>query len=285
MPKPTIRRRRLLGVLLFVCLLGACSGTTFLYNRLDTVLMWYAGRYVDMDSTQRQGFAEQLDTLLLWHRREQLAGYADIAEAMEAELAQPISAETVAAYTERFEGRWYEIRDRVLTELLALGETLSDEQIAEFHRNMRKKQDKYERKYLDRSEEEFRDDTYDELRDTLQDFMGRLNTDQRAQVREIATSLERGDDVWLAERAEWLTTLEQDLERNPGWQLRVRATIVNWESDLDPETLALYERNEAQIQRLIADVVNARTPKQEKRLRRKLSGFREDFLALSVELP
>ena len=34
-----------------LCLLGACSSTTFVYNRLDSILPWYLDDYVDLNNT------------------------------------------------------------------------------------------------------------------------------------------------------------------------------------------------------------------------------------------
>ena len=63
--------RRLLTALL-VLLLTGCS-TTFLYNRLNIILPWYMGTYVDLDRQQRDYLDELLDPFLTWHREEELA--------------------------------------------------------------------------------------------------------------------------------------------------------------------------------------------------------------------
>ena len=43
-------------VVLFATLLclGACSGTTFVYNQLDNILPWYIDDYVNLDGSQEQ---------------------------------------------------------------------------------------------------------------------------------------------------------------------------------------------------------------------------------------
>ena len=43
-----------IGLIFVLSLLGACSSTTFLYNRLDFLLPWYLGDYADLVA---QGYA------------------------------------------------------------------------------------------------------------------------------------------------------------------------------------------------------------------------------------
>ncbi len=265
------------GVLLaLVLLLGACSSTTFLYNRLDFVLSWYLERYVDLDREQSRTFDRQLEELLDWHRDEELPEYGALLDEMLAALDQPIDVQVVIAFSDAMEEAWYRVRNRGLDELLLLGATLSDAQIDEFIAAMHKKQRKYERKYLDRSEAEYRKDAEESLRDFLTDYLGRLEPTQVDRVQEAARALRRSDDSWLRERAEWIAVLERELARAPGWEDRIRDTVEHWEAQLDPDTLALYEHNTLIVQQALADVLDSRTQRQDRRLRRKLQSLRDD---------
>jgi len=267
----------LLTVFLF---LGACSSTTFIYNRLGFLLPWYLERYVDLHRDQARALDEQLEPVLHWHRREELPKYIAFLDSLAVDLEEPLTLEQILVYADTFELAWYRVRDRGLDVLLTLGASLDEEQIDEFLRSLDKQQLKYERKYLDRSDEEYFEDAEDEILDSLEDYLGRLSPEQRAEAKRSARALERSDHVWLRERARWIDTLRQQLARAPGWQEEVRYSIVHWESDLDPDTMALYDRNTLRIQRLIQTVVNTRTEKQDRRLRRKLEGFREDLQLL-----
>jgi len=59
---------------MLLCLSG-CSSTTFLYNRLDTLIGWYVLDYVSLSRDQRNDFDRRVDALLDWHRAEELPAY------------------------------------------------------------------------------------------------------------------------------------------------------------------------------------------------------------------
>ena len=271
--------RALVGVCMLVCL-GACSSTTLVYNRLDFILPWYLERYVDLDREQGRQLDEQLEPLLAWHRREELPQYLELLDTMIADLDDDLDLALIGQRTDELEIAWYRVRDRGLDELLELGNALRDDQIDEFIESLNKKQRKYERKYLSRDDEEFREDAYDNLREFFEDYLGRLNAEQRQRVKDAVANLQRSDDRWLSERAEWIAVMTLELNRDPGWEDRVRYTIFNWESQLDADTLAVYEQNTQTVQMALVDVVNARTEKQDRRLRRKLQSLREDLVLL-----
>lgn len=262
-------------------LLAACSSTTFVYNRLDFLLPWYLERYVDLDRAQAAELDAALEPLLTWHRNEELPRYIELLEAMEAELDRPLSMQTVALYSDRMELAWYRLRDTMLDELLELATELSDEQIAEFIESLEKKQRKYERKYLERGEAEFREDAYDNLRESVEDYLGRLDVPQRQRIQQAADDIWRSDATWLQQRGRWIAVLSGQLERQPGWQARVRSTVRDWESELDAQTVTLYDHNTETVQRALVDVLNQRNERQDQRLRAKLQELAEDLATLS----
>lgn len=277
------RLRRSLAALLMLAL-AACSSTTFVYNRLDFILPWYLGRYVDLDRDQNDWLDTHLETYLSWHRREELPSYDLLLLELENDLDAPITIELLQERSKQLEYAWYRTRDSGLDLMLELGVQLRDEQIDEFIEALRKRQRKYERKYLDRSEAEFRKDAAESLRETLEDYLGRLSPEQRGRVDYTASVLARSDATWLRERAVWIDTMEKLLERKPGWQEEVRQTIENWEAELDEETLELYNGNTRLVQELVMEVANARSERQDRRLRRRIAGFRDDIATLTAQV-
>jgi hypothetical protein len=159
------------GLLLLLLLATGCSSTTFLYNRLDFLIPWYLGDYVDLDRQQKKYLDALLEPFLAWHREEELQRYLELLERIEAELAADITADQVAANAEQLVEAWQRIEVQTLDWMLSLGEELSDRQMAQLVTQLWKKQREYEEEYLPRSLEEYREEAYENLFDSTQDFM------------------------------------------------------------------------------------------------------------------
>ena len=271
---------RLCITLLLLTMLSACSSTTFLYNRLDFLIPWYLGDYVDLDRAQKQLLKSELQPFLAWHRSEELPDYLGVLDQIDATLAGEVTSEQVAGVAAEFENAWLRIEARALEWMLVLGAELSDEQMAEFLENLREKQQEYEEEYLTRSDEEYVEEAYENLRDAVQDYMGRLDWGQRAILEEAAGQLRRSDSIWLSERAAWLDRLETTLQREEGWQQAMRDTLAARDETTSEEYLAVYEHNSQVIFQALARIANSRTEQQDKKLRGKLDGFREDLETL-----
>ena len=263
--------------------LGACSSTTFVYNRLDFILPWYLDDYAELNRAQEKYLDELLSPFLAWHRSDELPRYVKVLEDIEASLDQPVTAEVVAAISAEFENAWFRLEGEALDWLLDLGARLSDDQIQGFLAELQEQQQEYEEKYLTRSDEEFHEESYDNLLDSMQDYLGRLNGAQRDLLRDTGNGLLRSDRTWLRERAAWLEKLAMLLEREPGWQQRVRAAIAARDENVSPEYLRIYEHNLRLIHSAVAELLNSRTEKQDRRLRRKLSELREDLESLIAQ--
>lgn len=263
-----------------LAVLAGCSTTTFLYNRLDRILPWILDDYVELDREQDRQLDELLAVLLRWHRMEELPGYIELIEQLQQLLDRPVTAAELEEIWGQFEAAWVRIEIRGVDMLLELAASASDRQIAEFLDNLQREQDEFREKYLERSLEEYREDSYDYLVDFVGGLMGRLGTEQKQIARRATAELYRSDGVWLDERAAWQQRLVEILAREPGWQQRLREALANREADLLPGHRELYAHNRQVLLVALADILNCRSDYQDRRLRRKLAAYREDFETL-----
>jgi len=274
------RKALVIGALL---LLGACSGTTFVYNRLDFLLPWYVDDYAELNAQQETYLAELLAPFLRWHRNQELPVYVQILAGIEDSLNRPQTPAGIAAVFAEMESAWLRLEGEALNWLLDIGAQLSAEQIAGFLAEMSKQQKEYEEEYLQRSDEEFYQDSYDNLADNAKEYLGTLSDAQRDLLRESSRRLLRSDQAWLQERAQWLSQLAVLLQREPQWQQRVRDAVAARRQNLSPDYRRIYENNMGVIYELVAKLLNERSEQQDRHLRDKLIELRRDLEALVMQ--
>lgn len=278
---PRIATRIALAVSLLF--LVACSSTTFVYNRMDFLVPWYVNDYADLNGEQEDYLDELLAPFLAWHRSQELPRYIEVLEEIEANLDEPASTEGVAEVAGHFEEAWLRLEDESLDWLLELGAQLDDEQIQEFLDELLKQQRKFEKKYLERSDEEFYADSYKNMADSAKDYMGRLDKDQKQIIESGTGQLKRSDNAWLSERAAWLEKLAVLLEREPGWQQRVRDAVAARPETVSEEYQQVYEHNAQLLYATMADLLNSRTERQDRHLRQRLADLRIDLETLVAQ--
>lgn len=274
-------RTCLLAIVLL--LLGACSSTTFFYNRLDFLVPWYVDDYVDLDSRQKQHLDGLLEPFLAWHRYRELPDYLKILQSFESTLDQPQTPQMIAHVFNEFESAWLRLEGESLDWLLDLGGQLSDEQIEELIEELWERQEEYEEEYLERTDEEFYEDSYDSALENAREYLGPLSDAQREILFEFSRSLLRSDSAWLAARAQWLEELAVLLERKPQWQQRVRKAVAMQRENPSPEYSRIYEHNLTQIYEVIARILDGRSERQDRHLRDSLSSLQEDLEKLIAE--
>jgi len=264
-------------------LLSACSGTSLVYNRLDFLVPWYVDDYAELTQEQKAYLDELLAPFLIWHREQELPTYITLLERIEASLKQPLTTAGVAAIFVEFEQAWLRLEKEALQRLLDLGTRLSDAQMASFLEVLWDRQQEYEEEYLTRTDEEFYQDSYDNLLDSFHDYLGNLSEKQRELLREASRRLLRSDQAWLQGRAEWLTQLAVLLQRQPGWQERVKAQVATRNDNTAPEHRRIYEHNMGVIYDVLAQLLNDRSDRQDRHLRDKLSELQKEIESLIAQ--
>ena len=265
--------------LIFVFLIVGCSTTTFIYNRIDFLLPWYLGNYVELTKHQKQYLDELLIPFFSWHRYEELPKYLEIINSTKNILEGQVKPEGIATISSNVEKSWFRLEREVLVWMTPLVSNLNDEQIQSFLQVMQKKATEYENKNLGRSDNDYRQDIYEKIRDNLQQFMGELSQQQLTVVKTYSEDMHRDDGMWLQNRKALLVSLSSILERDSGWKERL--SRINQRDD--PVSRSYRETNVHNldvIYHLIAEVLNTRSEKQDKRIRRQLSKYRTDIETL-----
>ena len=128
MDKAILRWSRvcLIGGLL---LLGACSSTNFVYNRLDFLIPWYVDDYADLDVQQKTYLEKEMVPFLAWHRSQELPDYLKILEGIEDNLDRPQTPEMFFAVFGDFETAWLRLESKGLDWMLGLGAQGAEQQV------------------------------------------------------------------------------------------------------------------------------------------------------------
>lgn len=272
------------GMLLFLLVfLAGCSSTRFAYNRLDFLVPWYLGDYVDLDRDQSRFLKAELQPFLDWHRQEELPHYVTLLDRIEGMLDRELALADMRILTEDAEVAIYRLQERALDWMLALGEELRDEQMAGFIAALQEQQSEYEEKYLERSDAEYRADACERLQDNARQYIGRLQREQKAGLAAACDDMRRSDSLWLEARAQWIARLEPILQRDPGWQENLRQALDQRGETVSADYRSTYDHNARVIQLAVVGLLNSRSDRQDAHLRRELDKLRRDFLLLAEQ--
>lgn len=274
-------RKKLLLIFL-ACLLTGCSNT-FIYNQLDWLIPWYVGDYLDLDRAQKKYFKSELLPLLDWHRKEELQNYLVFLDMIESDLDKSVTAAAVSRWADELVAAYDRLKQRSIPLAFNIGEAMSDLQLEYFMEEMYERQDEMEQEYLPRSEAEFREQTYDNFEDGMSGFIGRLEKSQLHRLQQAAADIVRFDEAWLAQRRTWLQQGEKLLGREAGWQEAALDLLNNREQFESPAYKEANLHNQGVIYSALADVIEARTQKQDERLRDEIEDFRHDLNKLIAQ--
>ena len=271
-------------VLVMLLTLTACSGTRFFYNKLDTLIDWYVDDYVTLSREQSADFQNRVDQLLEWHRREELPAYTQLLTDFERSLDPSLDEQSVATLFDELSVAADRLEVRILDLMIEFGATLSLAQREEFMLALEEEQEEQRERLLSRSDEAYRDNVQEQFTDNLSRFLGRLTDQQKETLALHTRDYQRFDDAWIADRARWTKELAAVIASNTtDWPSEVQGILAGREAARSPEYVAVYAHNRALSQTVFTQVINQRTPKQDRRLRRKIGNYRDDFIALAAE--
>ncbi len=270
-------------MLLAATVLAGCSANRFIYNRADTFVRWVVDDYVDLNRDQQAVFDTDLQQLLDWHRRDELPQYRQFIVSSRYALGNGVTLQEAVAISESIEAAADRIQIRLVDLLLHSAERLSDRQIQDFLSEVDRQQADYATKRLTRDKQTYYQDSSDSLASLAKRLMGRLSKEQKGLIEVEVAQLTRLDHLWHRDRAVWGAKLRAILERKaPDWQSQVRFLGDTRSQARTPEYIEGIEHNGDIILALLVDLINTRTERQDKHLRRFIDGLINDIDALTV---
>ncbi len=266
-----------LFILVVLLIPGTACSNKFFYGQLDWLIPWYVDDYVDLTFVQKENLDKQVELLLQWHRSEELSRYIEILNHIENDVTKDVTVETVNSWFDVVLFAARRIQVNTLPLAIELGEKLTEEQMAEFVKNLWERQAELEKEYLRRSNEEYIEDNYEILTDNLGEYVGRLSDAQKDRLSKAASTMQRFDHVWLEDRRAWLGKIEELMKREQGWQqATINAFAVRGEQQ--PKRFKQYlSYNTNIINAAIADVINQLSDKQRGKLLNEIANIRNDF--------
>ena len=284
MPERRASFSRLLAALLvFAFVLAGCSANRFLYNRADTFVRWAIDDYVDLTSEQQRQFDADLDGFLDWHRRDELPHYREFIVSSLDALEGGVTIDEAVLISNAIDEAASRLQVKLVDLLLGSAEGLTDSQLQNFLDELDRQQEEYAQERLVRDDITYADDAADSLQQLAKRLLGRLNKDQKTLIELRARELMRLDRLWHEDRSVWGVKLRAILgNRLPGWQTEIRVLGDTRSEARTPAYVAGIEHNGDVILGLLVEVINGRTERQDRRMRRFLADLIADIDALTA---
>lgn len=266
-------------IALLAAALGGC-GLGLVYPRLDTLGTWYVEGLVSLDDTQSTELERMLAARLDWHRDSELVRYATFLRGMSDSVQRRTDAGTWRDAARQAEVFWRDLGAGLAPVAVALGPTLTDEQVDELLRSLAEQDDEEWEEYADRTPEQRIERRQKSWRRGIERYTGRLDASQRALVDARAAASSSAIPEWREYRRAWREELAAALRvRGDAAQFDPRITRLFAHPDdwWTPGYRAALERRRGELIDLLVELDATLTPRQ-----RAAAG--REFTSLAAEL-
>lgn len=206
---------RLAATLALALAIVGCSSATLAYRYADWATVWWVEDYVSLSDAQEQALEQGVRDFRQWHCSQELPRYERwlntvIADANSAMLTDPARLEF---HQEQLLALLPALIEKATPVMVALLQTLSDEQVRELAANMADRQQELEQDLLKRSPEATASARAERTAERLQSWLGDFSDDQYFRIQRWSAAQAGQTDIWLESRQRWqqafLETLQQ----------------------------------------------------------------------------
>ena len=270
---------------LLLAVLPGCSMVRIGYPQLDTITVWTADEYFDLDPLQKHEFRKRFERFHEWHRYEQLPDYAAFLAETRTRLQKGLTREDVLWVTNGVRARYRTLVVYASDDAAAMLMTITPEQLDALQRRWEKDNRRFVREYrLESSVEDQRRATGRRTLSRIRDWVGHLDDDQEQQILAWAGELPlvhgaRHQDR-LRHQREFLQLMAQRDDAGR-FAARLRNFLSNWEEGRDPAYDRLFDKWTQQQADLYAAVYRILLPHQRAALAVRVQAYINDFTHLA----
>jgi hypothetical protein len=265
--------------------LAGCSMVRIGYPQLDTIAVWTADDYFDLDSQQKQEFRTRFGRFHEWHRYEQLPDYAVFLAEAKARLQKGLTREDALWVTAGVRARYRTLVTYAADDAAAMLMSVTPEQLDALRRRWEKDNRRFVREYrLEASVEEQRRATGRRALSRIRDWVGHLDDEQEREILAWASELPlihgpRHQDR-LRRQREFLQLMSQRDDAGR-FAARLRNYLSSWEEGRDPGYNRLFNEWTQQQADLYVAVYGILLPHQREAVAERVQVYIDDFTQLA----
>lgn len=270
---------------LSLAVLPGCSMIRIGYPQLDTIALWTADEYFELDPEQKQDFRVRFARIHEWHRYEQLPDYALFLAETKARFQKGLTRGDALWVTEGIRARYRTLVAYVADDAAAMLMSVTPAQLDALQNQWKKNNSRFVREYrLDASVEEQRRETGRRALARIRDWVGHLDDEQDQKILAWAAELPlvhgaRHQDR-LRRQREFLQLMAQRDDAGR-FAARLRHWLTNWEEGRDPGYDRLFNAWTQQQADLYAAVYGILLPHQRAAVADRMQGYINDFTRLA----
>lgn len=272
--------------LIILLLLTACSTKTA-YNYLDWAIQWKIRSLAPLDKTQKQQTKLAAISFHDWHQSTQLHQYADYLSKLKQRLQKgPISVSEIQNNANKAQELIDQSITQAIPDIAKFLSSLNEDQAKELKKKFAEDRKEYIKEYVDISLKKQAQKRYKELKDYLTHWIGSLNKPQKQQLKQWSLELTAYESLNAAQQQAWENEFKQVMEkRNDDKALLTGLNrLMFYQPDVwDPKLKSALDYNQDLTYQLLSNFANNLTPKQKKKLFKKLDNYIQVFRELSEE--
>lgn len=270
-----------MGLLL---MLSACGSKTS-YRFLDWAVAWSIDDYVQWTSGQEKFFDVALDKTLDWHQSTQLPRYSAFFRRWADNVEAPMTVPNLQRDVELVNGFVRDIMREVSPAAADLLAQLDDQQVQEMLASIEEKQLSRSKKDQKKTAEERLEERIKRTQKTTKQFIGALSKPQKQLIRGWAETVGSNQSEWAQSRSSWMDGFQSALavRAEPGFERAIEQLFVDADSFWSSDYQQRYAANTAHGIELVIALQQTLTAKQQKKLRRELLDWADNFSELAEE--
>lgn len=284
------RLTRIIGLLLLLGLLPACSAVKIFYNQSPDFAYWYLDGYLDFTGAQSLRVKSELGRLQAWHRQTQLPGYIDTLEKLKRQIPSDIDAATACGVYADVRSKLISVSDRAEPAALAVVRTLNASQLTQMERQFAKTNANYREDFLEGTTKERRDKRYQQAVRRAEMLYGTLDEKQLTVIGQqidrslfdavlaYAEKLRRQQDA-----LQTLRLLAKGQHSSGKAQASLHDLFGRAFNSPDRAYRDYMDKLTRQGCNAVADLHNSTTPAQRSKAGETLDSYVQDFRTLSAQ--
>jgi len=266
----------LLGALALI--LGGCS-SRFLYDKLDSLIVWRVQSYVSLTAAQKSNLKADLQEHLYRIRINEMPRAAALIEQSVRQLESgPV---TVAMMNARY-GEAQQLYDGLMLGIVPLAErflrSLSEDQISEYFANIDELNDEMYEDYSGRTPEVREENRNRSALKMAQKFFGKLTDEQEVLITGTLARMEDASEEWIDYQRLWQQRFRELIQERPVadiYRARLTDLFVYPRNLHSAEYRARVDGNRAILNGMLEELFASLSDSQRQRAVKKLNGYAE----------